>query len=131
MMGTCTPVAACCPSPSVCACSMQAGPPACLPARVHARNHSVQVGIFVADLGSFNNIDEGTYALLGAASFLVGRSWRRKGLGSVGDPSPCHPSPGFTCFLNPPSHASILQCNAHAPQLPWNAHTLQHPFSPP
>ncbi len=31
-----------------------------------------QVGIFVADLESFHNIDEGTYALLGAASFLGG-----------------------------------------------------------
>mmetsp|Transcript_13825 Transcript_13825/g.37368 ORF Transcript_13825/g.37368 Transcript_13825/m.37368 type:complete len:858 (-) Transcript_13825:79-2652(-) len=30
------------------------------------------VGIFVADLQSFHNIDEGTYALLGAASFLGG-----------------------------------------------------------
>jgi hypothetical protein len=32
----------------------------------------VQVGIFVADLQRLRHIDEGTYALLGAASFLGG-----------------------------------------------------------
>lgn len=35
-------------------------------------NALCQVGIFVADLQSHKHIDEGTYALLGAASFLGG-----------------------------------------------------------
>lgn len=61
-----------------CCTRVGAGAPSCRPTQLLGhyltQSHAApaQVGIFVADMPSFNNIDEGTYALLGAASFLGG-----------------------------------------------------------